>query len=267
MPANKAETFIERSVQSILNQSYKNWELIIIYDDNVDYFSILKNQGITDERIKFVSTNKLGISTARNIGIEIASGNIIAILDADDEFDSEKLKCCVPLTQKNYLVSCALEIRDVNGNNLKYVGNKEQGILQSSRYKNVNYSADNMILFDKTKIPCYYDEKLSCMEDLEFMLNCFEIIDHTYHFSIPLHKYYKRFNSVSNNSQSCNKFLIAKKILLQRLENNFYKFQEKKLENNMINFLQTSINSELLFQQALTDDPKILFENIIEPLL
>ena len=269
MPANKAETFISRSVQSVLSQSYTNWELIIISNDGVDYLSVLENHGITDKRIKFVSANKTGVSYARNIGLENARGNIIANLDSDDMFYREKLKYCVPIVKQNYLVSCALDICDSNGNTLRYVGETKEkdGILQSSKYKQVNFSGDNMILFDRTKIQCTYDENLSCAEDLEFLLQCFEFVDHTYHVSTPLHKYYKKPNSITNNVDSHKEFTAAKIELLSRLENKFYKFQDKQVKENMTHFLQASLKTESLFEQDLVKNPQILFEDIIESII
>lgn len=263
MPVNNAETFIDRSVKSVLAQSYKNWELIIISDDKINYSFVLKNFGITDKRIKFISMDKKGISSSRNMGLQHAKGNIITILDSDDIIHPDKLKHCVPVTRQHYLVSCALDICDENGTTLRHVGKNERGILESNRYKKVNFSTDSMIIFDKTKIPCFYDESFSCMEDLEFLLKCFEHIDHTYHFSIPLHKYYKRLHSVSNNDVN-DKFIDAQRKLLSRLQNQFYKFKDKKLEENITYFLQISIESEILFHEELKRNPKILFENIIE---
>jgi glycosyltransferase involved in cell wall biosynthesis len=90
MPANKAEAFIHRSVQSVLKQSYKNWELIVISEDEIDYSSVFVKKGIMNNRIKFISTIKTGISSARNIGIQHAKGNIITVLDADDVFHPQK---------------------------------------------------------------------------------------------------------------------------------------------------------------------------------
>lgn len=85
-PAYNAEKFIERSVKSILRQTYSNIEYIILDDSSTDNtYKILKKLQQTDERIKLIKNRKnLYISANRNKGIKLATGKYILWQDADD---------------------------------------------------------------------------------------------------------------------------------------------------------------------------------------
>lgn len=82
IPAYQAETFIKRSVNSALRQSYKNIEVIVIENGSTDH-TVEVIESIQDKRVVFLRSDK-GVSNARNKGIEKASGEFLLFLDADD---------------------------------------------------------------------------------------------------------------------------------------------------------------------------------------
>jgi len=102
MPLFNAEKTIKASVQSVLNQTYKKIELIIVDDHSLDLsFSIAKEIENKDARIKVLHLSKnCGAGVARNIGIKIAKGNYIAFLDADDQWKKEKIELQVDAFKK-----------------------------------------------------------------------------------------------------------------------------------------------------------------------
>ena len=85
---------IRSSVQSALNQNYKKLEIIIIDDENSIYSrKILENLKKNLKRVKIFSTHKhSGVSSARNLGVKKAKGNLIAFLDSDDLWKKTKIK-------------------------------------------------------------------------------------------------------------------------------------------------------------------------------
>lgn len=91
MPVYNAEQYLGESIKSVLNQSWQNWELIIVNDGSSD-----QSQGIidsfTDERIKRVNQDNQGVSSARNKGMKLSEGNFLCFLDADDVFTKDSLK-------------------------------------------------------------------------------------------------------------------------------------------------------------------------------
>ena len=103
MPVFNGEKTISNSIQSVLNQTYKNWELILIDDGSSEQtISIIQSYIHQDSRIIFLQNRQnLGVSYTRNKGIAKSSGNWIAFLDSDDQWHPDKLKKQVHVIQKN----------------------------------------------------------------------------------------------------------------------------------------------------------------------
>lgn len=92
IPAYNAEKYIAECIDCILLQSYKDFELILIDDGSQDRtLSILKEQAIKDSRVKVLSKKNGGVSSARNYGLDVAIGNWIAFIDADDRTNKDYL--------------------------------------------------------------------------------------------------------------------------------------------------------------------------------
>ena len=84
IPLYNKEKYIERTLKSVLEQSYTNFEVIIINDGSTDNsLNVVKN--IKDKRLRVISQPNSGVSNARNKGIELASYNWVALLDGDDK--------------------------------------------------------------------------------------------------------------------------------------------------------------------------------------
>lgn len=92
MPAYNAEKYINESIKSVINQTYDNWELIIVDDGSTDNTSkIVRRKQATENRIKYIYQDNGKQGKARNTGIKHSAGEIIAFLDADDLWETEKL--------------------------------------------------------------------------------------------------------------------------------------------------------------------------------
>lgn len=101
MPVYNEENFILDSINSVLNQTYKNFELLVIDNASADN-SIKFVRNIKDNRIKIITIkDNQGVSYARNIGIKKAQGDYICFLDADDYWVKEKLEKQVQFMKKN----------------------------------------------------------------------------------------------------------------------------------------------------------------------
>ncbi|MCL5768343.1 glycosyltransferase family 2 protein [Acinetobacter sp. ANC5681] len=94
MPAYNAEKSIAESIESVLDQTYKNFELIVVNDCSSDNTKkIVKNFIQLDSRIKFIDkTVNEGVASARNTGLDHALGDFIAFLDSDDKWKENKLE-------------------------------------------------------------------------------------------------------------------------------------------------------------------------------
>lgn len=90
IPAYNAEAFIRPCLDSLLAQTYANWEAWVVDDSSTDASpDIIKEYVRADSRIKVLKCGHQGQATARNLGIEAATGNWLAFLDADDCFHPE----------------------------------------------------------------------------------------------------------------------------------------------------------------------------------
>ena len=116
MPSYNAATHIAQSIQSVINQSICNWELIVINDGSTDITEdIVREFSKVDERINLVTQVNYGVARARNRGIEEAHGEFVAFLDSDDTWDNDFLKLSlVNITGKKMLFS---RYRLMNNNN------------------------------------------------------------------------------------------------------------------------------------------------------
>lgn len=91
IPAFNAEATIQKTIQSVLNQTYTHFELIVIDDSSKDAtLEIVKR--FSDSRIRAFSCEHAGLPASRNRGIERSTGDYIAVLDADDLWTSDKLE-------------------------------------------------------------------------------------------------------------------------------------------------------------------------------
>ena len=120
MPCFNAEKFIESSSKSVLNQSFLNWELIVVDDKSSDNSAALINSlAKKDKRIipVFLEVNHGGPGFPRNIGIGIARGKYTAFLDADDLWDRKKLALQINFMEKNKISFSHTSYKIINEKN------------------------------------------------------------------------------------------------------------------------------------------------------
>ena len=108
IPYYKKRNFVRETIDSVINQTYDNFEILIIYDDtNLNDLEFLQEISKLDNRIKIINNKKrLGAGLSRNIGIEQSNGRYVAFIDADDTWFPDKLKDQISfMKKKNYQIS------------------------------------------------------------------------------------------------------------------------------------------------------------------
>lgn len=117
IPVYNTEKTLYRCIDSIINQSYRDWELLLIDDGSTDYSAtICDNYTLQDKRIKVFHKSNEGVSAARNVGLKHAKGEWITFVDSDDYVKRDYLKNLLSHTSVTVdLVVSYAEVHDENG--------------------------------------------------------------------------------------------------------------------------------------------------------
>jgi len=121
-------TFLPHALDSVLNQSFSSWEAIVVDDGSTDDTRQRASE-FTDLRILYVHQEHRGVSAARNVGIGLASGEYLAFLDADDEWDQRFLDVCVSELRSRENLACVVsQARFIDGSGSLMPGRCEQHV-------------------------------------------------------------------------------------------------------------------------------------------
>lgn len=101
IPVYKVERYLERCLESVMKQTFQEWEVICVNDGSPDNsVDILKKYSQLDSRIRFISQKNQGLSMARNNGLLLAAGEYIYFLDSDDEIHPQALEIAFSFAQR-----------------------------------------------------------------------------------------------------------------------------------------------------------------------
>ena len=207
VPMYNAEKFIGKAIETVLSQTYENWEMLIMNDVSADNSLAVVNEfAKKDDRIKVVNTEKnMGVVKGRNHLIDLARGKYIAFLDADDYWHSEKLEKQIQfMKEKNASISCTeyTRVRE-NGEKINEVVIKSE-ISYTDMLKN-NYLGCLTVMYDVEKVGKRYFKELEKNEDYVLWLEIVKDVKIIYGLKENL-AYYR----VLDNSRSSNKVKTAK---------------------------------------------------------
>ena len=122
MPNYNGHRFVEQAIDSVLSQTYQNFELIVVDDcSKDDSLSLIQQKAQSDSRIRVIALkHNTGVAIARNAGIKEAKGEYIALLDNDDLWTADKLERQLSLAQKGAdIVYCSYDFIDEGNRNIK----------------------------------------------------------------------------------------------------------------------------------------------------
>jgi glycosyltransferase involved in cell wall biosynthesis len=208
MPIYNGIEFIEESVNSIKNQNYKNWELLIGingYSENSEVYKIAEKY--KNEKIKVIDFfNIKGKSTTLNEMLKYSQYNWIALLDVDDYWYPEKLKI-----QEQYLNNY-----DVIGTLCQYFGDSNsEPTLPKGNLCNFNFLRCNPIINSSSVIKkdlCFWDKQYDGVEDYDMWLRLWKNGKKFYNISDILVKH-RIHQSSAFNSNNTNNFKVADLLL------------------------------------------------------
>ena len=227
IPCYNASSYIKETVDSVLTQTFQNFEIIIINDGSRDNSSnIIKT--IKDDRIHLVEQENQGVSSSRNNGIYLAKGEFITFLDADDLMHPKFLESRVFNLKKSTAIACASSIVLIDDKGNKIEGNKNHIAVNKSsqilEFKNGIVTCPSSYLFKTKFLKKYsltFNKKLHSSADKYFLLEVLKYGDISIIDSSPM--YYR----VLGDSMSHK---ITNALLNDQIA--FYYEIKKFLENN-----------------------------------
>jgi len=211
MPAYNAEKTVKDSVLSALNQTYTDFELIIIDDGSKDRTTeILKELAMTDSRIRILRNSpNQGVSASRNRGISEATGEWIAFLDSDDLWREDKLSLQLELAKKNpdaVLTYTASAFITNDGKRLGYVLPAEEIVNRRTLIRRNLLSCSSVMVRTELLRTCPFPgDKIH--EDYYVWLTLLKRIPCAYGINEPLLIYRLTENSRSSNAIRSTKML------------------------------------------------------------
>jgi len=223
IPTYNRAHLVGRAIQSVLNQTYQDFELIIVDDGSTDNTEeVIRKFQEHDKKIKYIKHDKnKGSSAARNTGIKASRGEYIAFQDSDDEWFPEKLKKQMEFF-KNMPVEVGIVYSDmwrITGNIKRYFYSPKIMPKHKIIYERaLDYGVSNIGIqtslikkevFDKAGM---FDEKFSRFIDLEFFIRLSKYY-YFFHIEEPLVNYFDADKGISSNTKA---LITARKLILEK---------------------------------------------------
>lgn len=136
IPVYNSEKYLKRCIDSVINQSYKNLEIIIVNDGSTDNsLNICKEYKKLDNRIILIDKKNGGVSVARNAGIKVSKGELISFVDSDDWIARDFLKVLYDNMNEYNADISGCEIEETSSHNIKNVNDEIKKIIKYSQFE------------------------------------------------------------------------------------------------------------------------------------
>ena len=224
IPAYNIEDYIGRCLDSIISQTYKNLEIIVVDDGSRDYTGeILDNYAKKDRRIKVIHKENGGVSSARNKGIEAAEGGYIGFIDGDDLIEPEMYKTLVDLLEEENadIAHCGYQM--VFPDRIDYYHNTGKKKIQTTEEGLKDLLSGEMIepglvnkLYKKELIKnCRLNETVKINEDLLMNYQLFKLSQKSVYYDITPYSYMIRSSSATGANSLITKREDSLRVLNQ----------------------------------------------------
>ena len=236
MPCYNAERYIAQSIESVLAQTYQNWELLITDDCSTDKsVEIISKYSKNDDRISVIVPDEhQGIARTRNMSISRARGRFVAFLDSDDIWYPEKLEKQVNYMLENDLAFTysSYEIIDCHGNP-KHKVVKDAGVMSYKKYLRNTIICCGTVVVDREKTGHFATPIIKTSEDMSLWLSIMRRGFDAYPVPGPLHKY-----RITPGSASSNKIKAASDVWRV-----YRKIEKLSWPKAIVNFICYSFNA------------------------
>ncbi len=253
VPIYKTEIYLDKCIGSIVNQTYKNIEIILVNDDSPDNSkSLCEKWAKLDERIVIINKENGGLSSARNAGLDIAKGDYITFIDSDDYIEPEMVEKLLDaiVMQGTDIVACRYQdvdedyniiVRDkMNDFRLEY----NKNYTGEEYLRNILDEITQPMAWAKLYSKAFVDNKRfvlgSHCEDNLFIYQYLQQ-DNTICF-IPevLYNYLMREGSITAgfNKKTYTDRILSSDYMLKRAETEFHSLIDSAKSNNYLNLIR-----------------------------
>ena len=274
VPIYNAEQYLRRCVDSILNQEYTNYELLLVNDGSTDASGdICEEYGDQDPRVIVIQKENTGVSDSRNRALDRARGKYLQFLDSDDWITPDATRLFVRAAEE---YGCDMVISDfyrVVGERLSPKGDiEEEGVLTREEFAahmmenpadfyygvlwNKLYRRD---IVEEHKLRM--DTDISWCEDFMFNLEYIRYAKVFYALHAPIYYYVKRKGSLASQGINISK-TVKMKLMMFEYYNNFYKhvLDEEDYEKNRLqvyHFLVDAAKDGFVFPASIPGNRKL----------
>lgn len=241
VPIYNSGRYLRQCLDSIINQSYKNFEVLLINDGSVDdSATICKEYVEKDSRIRYFEKENGGVSSARNLGLKNAKGNYITFVDSDDWVEENYLEVLYNALKENKVDVAISTHKDFNMDDdlyyLPFYSEEQLHILDigkvardeflelfpelSSVSHDFSCVASKLFKADLVK-NLLFDESVNYGEDLDFFFSMYLKVSSVFYVNKPTYIYRQHQQSASNNcleSHAISEIRIYEKILKKIME-------------------------------------------------
>lgn len=228
MPAYNSEKYIAEAIESILNQTFTDFEFVIINDGSTDNTAkIVKDYAKRDKRIRFIDNKKnQGVAKTRNQLLGLANGEYIAYQDSDDISLPHRLSVQVGFLDKHKDISVLGAVLETFPKTEKIISLPCPKILD---FYESNPVPNPVVMFRKNDIEAYgfkYNEEFQTCEDYDFWVRVVRVLK-IFNLNDVLYRYRILENSLSHNNPNIKKFdkIIRNKIINYLTDNEMTKLK------------------------------------------
>lgn len=274
VPIFNAQNTLERCIDSILNQDFFDFELLLINDGSKDDSGLIcDTYAQKDSRVRVIHKENGGVSETRNLALKEAKGEYLQFLDADDWITPDATRLLAEAMETN---ACDMVIADfyrVIGERLSHKGSiDETGILSREEFANnmMENPADFYygVLWNKLykrsiieKYQLCMNPKISWCEDFMFNLEYIRYCKNIYVLQVPIYYYVKTKGSLVSQSMSLTKTMKTKMLVFEYYTD-FYKqvlseeeYEKKRL--HIYSYLMDVASDEIVLPSLLSNSKKL----------
>lgn len=271
VPVYNTEKHLKRCLDSIINQSYRDIEIIVIDDGSTDSSNkICKEYALIDNRIKVVTTKNSGVSNARNKGLDIASGEYIAFVDSDDTIDEKFIETMYNYCRKYNSKLCAVNVNYCYKSKITRPLHMETGLINKEEYYilllyNVKGFVSNKLYHKSLINNIRFDNEISICEDLLFNIKVATLIRNVVVVNEYLYNYFQNMDGAYNSNYNSKK--ISEIYAYDRIMKLVYENCPKALLLYKYEYLLMAINQKNKYKKSQyhnEEDYNIIKDSIIK---